>query len=94
MGLKCIRNFGVLFFVADDDSVYVELQSLLNEQFGTIVGCQKLDFEQIPVLSDYVQCLSADRTCRSQYGYMPLEYIIRTYAKIGERPELAYGEKP
>ena len=34
-------------------------------EIGSVVGCDKFDFEHVPMLSDDVQSLLSNRTCRS-----------------------------
>ena len=69
MRLKCIGNFVVAVFVADDYSVRFEFYCLLYEKVSAVVGCQKLDLEKVSVLSDHIKGLSSDGSCGSEYGY-------------------------
>ena len=63
MGLECFFHFFVFLLIADDYGVWIELQSLTDEEVGTVVGGEELHFKKIAMLSDDVKCLSSDRAC-------------------------------
>ena len=76
MGLQRVSHFAVLVLVADDDSVCVKFNGLLYEQISAVVGCQQLDLEQVAMLPDHVEGLSADGSGGSQYGNMSLFHLF------------------
>ena len=62
MRLQGVCNFVVSVFIADDYSIGVKLDCLLYQQVCAVVGCQKLHFEEVPVLSYDIKGLSSDGT--------------------------------
>ena len=62
MRLEGLSHFVVFAFVADYYCVGVEFNSLLYEELGTVVCSEKLYFEQVLMLTDYIESLSSDRT--------------------------------
>jgi len=63
LGLEGICHLLVFLFAADYYIVGIKFKSLLNQQFGIVVGRYEFHLEQIAVLPDYIQGLGSDGPC-------------------------------
>ena len=55
----------IVLFVGNDHSRWLEPDGLLCEQFHLVVGGEAVDFIQVGVLINYLQCLGSDGARRA-----------------------------